>query len=162
MNKDSKMMFVQRCAAMALLVIVVPLAGCQSLGANSALSLASEPPGIAEVSGGKEQFRAGNFGLAEAAFKRAVELAPQNGEAWLGLAACHDELRRFDLADRDYAQVQAVSGTSVALLNNRGYSQFLRGNLAAARADLSAARALSPDNAAVQINLKALAAPRQR
>ncbi|MDB5593266.1 MAG: hypothetical protein JWM36_227 [Hyphomicrobiales bacterium] len=162
MNKDLKMMFVQRCAAMALLTIVLPLAGCQSLGADTALSLASEPPGVVEISGGKEQFRAGNFGLAEAAFKRAVELAPQNGEAWLGLAACHDELRRFDLADRDYAQVQAVSGTSVALLNNRGYSQFLRGNLAAARADLSAARALAPDNAAVQVNLKALAAPRQR
>ena len=47
--------------------------------------------------------------------------------------------RRFDLADRAYAQVEKLSGRHATLLNNRGYSYMLRGDLSKARADLSAA-----------------------
>src|SRR5438067_3386871 len=53
---------------------------------------------------GKRHFRANNFGLAERYFRRAVEKAPgetrRDAEAWLGLAASYDRLRRFELADR--------------------------------------------------------------
>lgn len=162
MSTPLKLNSAKRCGAVALLVVMLPLAGCQALGPDGAMSLAPSASSVApaprstEIEVAKEQFRAGNFGLAEEQFKRAVELSPQNAEAWLGLAACHDELRRFDLADLEYAKVQLLSGTSVALLNNRGYSQFLRGNISAARADLNAARALSPANADVRINLAAV------
>lgn len=104
---------------------------------------------------GKQQFHEGNFGLAEDAFRRAVEKDPGDAEAWLGLGATHDQLRRFDLADRDYAQVQRLTGRTAALLNNLGYSYLMRGNYAKARAELSAARALDPDNADIASNLDA-------
>src|SRR5689334_16085906 len=53
---------------------------------------------------GKKHFRAANFGLAERYFRRAVELHPRDLEAWVGLAASYDRLRRYDLADRAYDQ----------------------------------------------------------
>lgn len=55
---------------------------------------------------GKRQFREGNYGLAEANFRRVVEEenvpAQRKAEAWVGLAASYDRLKRFDLADRAY------------------------------------------------------------
>ena len=151
-------------ARMSLLLFALPMAGCQALGPGGALSLAPAAISVDAVPGGpellaaKDQFRAGNFGLAEEQYRRAVELAPRNAEAWLGLAATHDQLRRFDLADREYAQVEKLAGPSVALHNNRGYSQLLRGNLPSARRELQAARSLEPDNESIRINLLALKA----
>ena len=52
---------------------------------------------------GKEHFRATNYGLAELHFRRAVE-ATGDAEAWLGLGATYDQLKRFELADRAYAR----------------------------------------------------------
>src|ERR671938_227837 len=47
---------------------------------------------------GKRHFRESNFGLAEVHFRRAVEKAAgpkeREAEAWLGLAASYDRLRR--------------------------------------------------------------------
>jgi Flp pilus assembly protein TadD len=104
----------------------------------------------------KEYFRQSNFGLAEKLFRRAVETSPTDAEAWLGLAATHDELGRFDLADREYAQVVKRTGLTTALLNNRGYSYMLRGDLVHARRDFDAARRRAPDNAYLLNNLKLL------
>src|SRR5262249_19646759 len=52
----------------------------------------------------KNLYRSANFGLAERYYRRAVEARPQDAEAWVGLAACYDQLRRFELADRAYHQ----------------------------------------------------------
>jgi tetratricopeptide (TPR) repeat protein len=41
----------------------------------------------------------GNFGIAQQYFRDAVEKAPKNASAWIGLAASYDRLGRFDLAD---------------------------------------------------------------
>ena len=49
---------------------------------------------------GKEHFRARHYGLAEMHFRRAVESRKDDAEAWLGLAASYDELKRYRLADR--------------------------------------------------------------
>src|SRR5262245_43657425 len=47
---------------------------------------------------GKRHFRDANYGLAELHFRRAAESpqveARRAGEAWLGLAAAYDQLRR--------------------------------------------------------------------
>jgi Flp pilus assembly protein TadD len=53
---------------------------------------------------GKEQFGRGNYGLSERYFRDAAEKAPRDATAWIGLAVSYDRLRRFDLADRAYAQ----------------------------------------------------------
>src|SRR5262249_57169694 len=55
-----------------------------------------------DLSLGKKHYRAGNYGIAENHFRRAVELHPRDAEAWVGLAAAYDRLRRFELADRAY------------------------------------------------------------
>ena len=96
--------------------------------------------------------------MAERYFRRAVELHPRDAEAWLGLAASYDRLRRFDLADRAYAEATRLVGPTVEILNNQGYSYMLRGDYARARATLAQARRLDPNNRFVQNNLQLLSA----
>lgn len=104
---------------------------------------------------GKEHYRATNYGLAELHFRRATE-ARGDAEAWLGLAAAYDQLRRFELADRAYRHVLKLTGPTPELLNNRGYSYLLRGDIRRASQDLSAAAAGAPENERIRNNLKAL------
>jgi Flp pilus assembly protein TadD len=109
----------------------------------------------------KRQFRANNFGLAERPFRRAVENGPgdtrRDAEAWLGLAASYDRLRRFELADRAYAHAIKILGPTPEILNNQGYSYLLRGDYRRAREKLAAARDLDPGNPYIQNNLDLLA-----
>lgn len=105
---------------------------------------------------GKEHFRAQRYGLAELHFRRAVESAKGDAEAWIGLAASYDQLRRFKLADRAYAQALKIAGPTAELLNNRGYSYLLRGDLRRASDDLSAALAQAPEDERIRNNIKAL------
>lgn len=109
-----------------------------------------------DLSNGKKLFRAGAYGLAERSFRRAVEQQPRDAEAWLGLAASYDRLKRFDLADRAYSQATSILGPTVAVLNNHGYSYMLRGDYKRARVTLRKARAKDPANPFVKNNLKLL------
>ncbi len=109
-----------------------------------------------DLSRGKRQYRVGNYGLAEKHFRHAVEQHPRDAEAWLGLAASYDRLRRFDLADRAYAQAIRIVGPTVVILNNEGYSYMLRGNYARARATLLKAKRKDPHNKFVDNNLRLL------
>ena len=109
-----------------------------------------------DLSLGKKHYRANNFGLAEKHFRKAAELHPRDAEAWLGLAASYDRLRRFDLADRAYAQAIAILGPTAEILNNQGYSYMLRGDYKNARAKLVAAQRKDPRNKYVANNLQLL------
>ena len=110
-----------------------------------------------ELNFGKRYFAAGNFGMAEQYFRRAVETHPRDAEAWLNLAASYDRLRRFDLADRAYAETIRLVGPRVAILNDQGFSYMLRGDFKRAREKLEEARAKDPANKFVQNNLRLLA-----
>jgi len=109
---------------------------------------------------GKRHFRQGEFGLAEKYFRRAVEAgirdARKAAEAWMGLAACYDRLRRFELADRAYARALAIVGPAPEILNNQGYSYLMRGDYARARVKLDAAYAKDPGNPHIIANLDEL------
>jgi Flp pilus assembly protein TadD len=105
---------------------------------------------------GKKQYRANNFGLAEKYFRHAAELHPRDAEAWLGLAASYDRLRRFDLADRAYNQAIGILGPTTEILNNQGYSYMLRGDYKRAREKLDAAQRRDPGNKYVQNNMQLL------
>jgi hypothetical protein len=105
---------------------------------------------------GKRYFRANNFGLAEKSFRTAVQKHPRDAEAWVGLAASYDRLRRFDLADRAYAEAIRLIGPTVEILNDQGFSYMLRGDYARARRKLQEARARDPRNPYVQANLQLL------
>lgn len=105
---------------------------------------------------GKVYFRNESYGLAAQSYQKAVEVTPKDAEAWLGLAASYDHLRRFDLADQAYERVLQLGADNAAILNNAGYSQLLRGNLKSARKFLLRAYELEPDNPYIQNNLKLL------
>lgn len=162
-------------------LLVTGLAACETFGLgspsdNGAATTATLPssagfsgspqePGIAQSSMpqpnddlglGKWHFRAGNFGLSEQHFRRVVEANAASAEGWVGLAAAYDQLRRFDLADRAYAQALKIAGPRPALLNNRGYSYLIRGDIKRARQDLNAASARDPQNPLIQRNLELL------
>ena len=123
-----------------------------------------DPPAAAktspddELSLGKKYFQAGNFGLAERHFRRAVELHPRDLEAWIGLAASYDRLRRFDLADRAYEQAMKIAGATPEILNNMGYSYMLRGDYRRARETLLQAAAQDPGNPYIRNNIELLEA----
>jgi tetratricopeptide (TPR) repeat protein len=105
---------------------------------------------------GKKYFRANNFGLAEKSFQTAVEKHPNDAESWVCLAASYDRLRRFDLADRAYAQAIRLIGPTVEILNDQGFSYMLRGDYARAHKILEQAKAKDPNNPYVQANLQLL------
>jgi Flp pilus assembly protein TadD len=109
-----------------------------------------------DLSIGKKYFRQGAYGIAERHFRKSVELHPRDVESWIGLAAAYDRLRRFDLADRAYAQAIRIVGMTPEILNNQGFSYMLRGDYKRARATLVAARAKDPENPYIANNLRML------
>lgn len=158
----------------AVAVGVLWLAGCEStsqlsdttgtLGDPGAVSgdplaptadvLGTDPKD--DLSLGKLHYKEQNYGLAEKHFRRAVEAQPRAAEAWVGLAASYDRLRRFDLADRAYDQAIALIGPTPELLNNQGFSYMLRGDYKMARKKLAAAQAKDPENKYIHNNIEML------
>jgi Flp pilus assembly protein TadD len=106
-----------------------------------------------DLSLGKRHYREQNYGLAEQHFRRAVEKLPRDGEAWLGLAASYDRLRRYDLADRAYKEALAIYGSRPEVLNNIGYSFLLRGDLRKARQKFIEAQSKDPENPTIANNI---------
>ena len=78
-------------------------------------------PGEKPLELGKRYYSKGEFGLAEQAFRSAIELNKSDAEAWLGLAASYDRLRRFDQARRAYDVLLKLTGRTPVVLNNLGY-----------------------------------------
>jgi Flp pilus assembly protein TadD len=105
---------------------------------------------------GLEHFNRGHYGIAQRYFKDAVEKAPRDVTAWVGLAASYDRVRRFDLADQSYAHAIRLGGETVQVLNNQGYSYMLRGDLTKARRKFLRAAALDPADPLIANNLALL------
>lgn len=124
-------------------------------GTPESTGLTGEDPND-DLNLGKKYYRQNSFGLAEQHFRRAVEKGPKSLEAWIGLAASYDKLRRFDLADRAYAQAIRLAGPTPEILNNQGYSYLLRGDRRKARATLLQAQAKDPGNPYIRNNLELL------
>lgn len=128
-----------------------------ALGAQAPADQASDEVGL-----GKQAYRANNFILSETHFRRATEVEPRHLEAWLGLAATYDRLRRFDLADHAYERSIAIGGATPAILNNQGYSYMLRGDPKQAQAKLMEAKRKDPRNGYVLSNLQMLEEGRRK
>lgn len=157
-------------AAISLPLLCIFLAGCSNAPSDSFSSWGntlstSELPATVEaypddqvLRVAKSQYAAGNYGHAARYYERAVEVAPQDGEAWLGLAASYDRIRRFDLADRAYREAGRYLGNRAEYYNNVGYSYLLRGDTLKARDNFLTARRLDPSNLTVNNNLELLRA----
>jgi Flp pilus assembly protein TadD len=105
----------------------------------------------------RANFVNGDFGNAEKYYRRAAELTPQNGAAWVGLAACYDRLARFDLAERAYKRAALLMGANnPVVLNNHGYSYMLRGQAGEAQKLLYRAQRAAPGNPTISNNLALL------
>jgi Flp pilus assembly protein TadD len=153
-------------AAMAMLC--AGLGGCQFFTADaevdtalagdisSASSFGSAPESV-WLAKAKENYAQGNYGLAERFYRQAIEERHNNAEAWLGLAASYDRLKRFDLADRAYDALVKLVGYTPTVLNNLAYHQMLRGDLVAARRSLEADAQADPSNPYVKNNMDLLA-----
>ena len=113
-----------------------------------------------ELALGKRQFHEENYGLAEQHFRHVVELenvpAQRKAEAWVGLAASYDRLKRYDLADRAYRAAIRIKGPVPEILNNQGFSYMLRGDYARARAMFTQALEKDPTNPYIQNNIDIL------
>lgn len=117
---------------------------------------ASLPTSEAMLRDAKAKFSGGHYGSAVDAYARTVEKDAKNAEAWLGLAASYDQVSRFDAADKAYDKVQELVGATPSLLNNRGYSYVLRGNLDKARETLVIAYRGDPKNPYILNNIEIL------
>jgi len=104
----------------------------------------------------QNQFHEKNYGHAQHYFQRAVVVTPNDAEAWLGLAASYDHLRRFDEADEAYREAAKLIGGRPELYNNIGYSYLLRGNLIKARQYFLRAYELDPQNETTANNIELL------
>ena len=157
-TRDLRLWRIIQLAAFGLL-----LAGCQPSAENRLLqdsSMTMEDPKFYPsdeyIRKAKVNFRNGDYGLAESNYRKAVEVTPKDAEAWLGLAASYDQLRRFDLADNAYKNVLQLGYNNAAVLNNAGYSQLLRGDLKSARRFLLKAYELEPENPYIVNNIALL------
>ncbi len=150
-------------------ITALALAGCGSMETNdlpfgsvqkegeSTSSTFGRGPEQVWIDKAKDNFLHGEYGLAERYFWRAIEERHSNAEAWFGLAASYDHLKRFDEADRAYEVLQRMAGTTPQILNNLGYHYMLKGDFAAAGKALNTAIARDPKNPAIQANLALLA-----
>ncbi len=168
-----KQAFVSARTLVLFLVLMPVLAACQTTDQGAALKggdaasvtastggaidTASRPlAGDEDLRLGKEHFRNANYGLAEKHFRQAVEASQDNLEGLVGLAAAYDQLGRFDLADRAYKEALRIAGPTSAILNNRGYSYFLRRDFKRAKQDFELALRKDPENTMARRNMDLL------
>jgi Flp pilus assembly protein TadD len=154
--------------ALITIALAVMLAGCANhadLELKEASHLASgrDRATLDDDPGAKEDLRKAQasfsrkaYGLAEKHFRAAIEQDRNDAEAWLGLAASYDQLKRYDLADRAYDRLDILNVDRAVVLNNRGYSHILRGDYGRARKLLVEAQSIAPGDERIAHNLALL------
>jgi Flp pilus assembly protein TadD len=156
------------CSGILVVLAAMPLTGCTGGALFGASAFGNSSAKIADLSGqqpptaeaalleARSHFRNNDFGHSAAFYQRAVELAPQDPEGYVGLGASYDRLGRFDLSDRVYASLYKLSGDTPQYFNNVGYSYMLRGNLTAALTNFRKALNLDPGNVLIANNIQLL------
>lgn len=73
-------------------------------------------PGSDRLADAKGQLALGNFGLALEGFRKVARDYPDNAEAFAGMAACYEAMRRYDLAEMKYQAALALAPHNATLL----------------------------------------------
>ncbi len=147
---------------LAMVLLTAALSGCAWIGGG-----AQSPLADTEVQQSQDPYEAGRtyfaqeqYGLALAAFRESLRQHPDAPRDLNAVAACYDQMLRFDLADRYYDLALNLDPNSVQTLNNLGYSHYRRSQegygseyLMSARTYLARASALASGNAVVAKNL---------
>src|SRR5262245_4569717 len=98
-----------------------------------------------------------DYAQAETAYKKAIELKPDNGEAYTGLATIYNAQKKFDLAADASAKAAqfsgAVGGGNAEASYNQGVILFNAGKFAEAKTQFEAATKADPNNAMAQYQL---------
>ena len=154
-----------RSSAILTILISLFVTGCSKNDLDSHLRSFSDnveswekQKDVAAVDKAKAAYQNGDYGNAEKHYRAAVEANPKNPDAWLGLAATYDRLKRFENANNAYDVVIKLVDYTPAVLNNLGYHYMLRGEFAHARKTLRAALKLDPGNPYIKNNMDKLVA----
>ena len=146
-------------ALVCMMLSAIGLGSCETMDVSAGPDAAATAKYVESddpMRAGYQHFQQGDFGLAQQYFQDAVERAPRDAHAWLGLAASYDKLARFDMADRAYQSAVKLKGRTAQVLNNEGYSHLLRGDIKKARALFKEALRAEPRNETVIDNLALL------
>jgi hypothetical protein len=147
---------------LAMVLLTAALSGCGWMGggAQSPFADTEVQPSQGPYETGRSYFEQEQFGLALAAFRESLRQHPDAPRELNAVAACYDQMLRFDLADRYYDLALNIDPNSVQTLNNLGYSHYRRSQegygseyLMSARAYLARASALAGGNPVVAKNL---------
>jgi hypothetical protein len=129
-------------------LVAALLAGCATTPNGVQVRAIADPvsklrPGADRLADAKGQLAIGNVGLALEAFRTAARLYPDNAEAYVGMAACYEQMGRFDLAESKYQAALAIEprdpellGRLAVALDRQGKSDDamgVRGEIAALR-----------------------------
>jgi len=89
-------------------------------------------PGADGLADAKGQLAVGNVGLALEGFRKVARDYPDNAEAFAGMAACYEAMRRYDLAESKYQAALALAPRNTALLAKLAAALDQQGKAAAA------------------------------
>lgn len=141
-------------------MIAAVLVGCSSIDTGKSRDTlpkdVPDVPASSRMEVARTAFDTGNFGFAARYYEMAMQTAPTDMVACLGLAASYDWLYRFDLSDPVYSACGRIDGDKFLYHNNVGFSHLLRGDLGKAAASLAQANSLRPGHPVVATNLRIL------
>ena len=105
----------------SLVASLLAAAGCAATPNGVEVRPIADPvsklrPGADRLADAKGQLAIGNVGLALEAFRSVARLYPDNAEAYVGMAACYEQMRRFDLAESKYQAALAIEPRDPELL----------------------------------------------
>jgi len=105
----------------SLLAAGLATAGCAATQTAVQIRPIADPasklrPGADRLADAKGQLAIGNVGLALEGFRGVARIYPDNAEAYIGMAACYEQMRRFDLAESKYQAALALDPRNATLL----------------------------------------------
>ena len=104
-----------------LVALSFAAAGCASTPNTVEVRPIADPgskmrAGSDSLADAKGQLALGNVGLALEGFRKASRNEPNNAEAFAGMAACYELMRRYDLAQSNYEAALALAPRNADLL----------------------------------------------